>query len=327
MGSSVRQKLTDIIFHYLGTIQEPWYSWINALANLAIRLRKPERMMHPGDLHPGKIFYIIDDLSPYVGLAGWYDRILGYMLRAKRKGWTPIVVPCPPAQADDGDWAAFFSGPTPEIPVAEALQGRNVVHATPQGMIHKRYNRRNIAARHPLCAQVPLSDEAQAFVDSRLKPLFENMPRPSVAVRFRGTDYRSSGSYCPSGHAKVPDVDMFCDTVEADMKRWGVAVGEGASIFVVTEEQEALDAIRKRFPRCHFVEKERFANFKFGSYLNFHRLPTLTPKENNFMYLLEIYAMAKCDYLIGGVNGGVLMALNLNGNRYKGVNILNTGVN
>jgi len=324
--ASFKDRAFNKTLHFLGTIQEPWYSWINALANLVIRLRKPERITHPGILYPEKTFYIIDDLSPYVGLAGWYDRVLGYMLRAKGKGWTPIVVPCLPAQADDGDWAAFFNGPTPEIPIAEALQGRNVVHATPQGMIHKRYNRKNIAMRHPLCAEVPLSAEAQAFVDSRLKPLFENMPSPRVAIRFRGTDYRSSGNYCPSGHAKVPDIDMFCDTVEADMKRWNVPVGEGESIFVVTEEKEALDAIRKRFPRCRFVEKERFSNFKFGQYLNFHRLPTLTPKENNLMYLLEIYAMSQCDYLIGGVNGGVLMALNLNGNRYKAVDVLNTGV-
>ena len=45
------------------------------------------------------------------------------------------------------------------------------------------------------------------------------------------------------------------------------------------------------------------------------------------MYLLEIHALARCGYLIGGVNVGVLMALNLNGNRYKGVHVLDTGVN
>lgn len=98
-------------------------------------------------------------------------------------------------------------------------------------------------------------------------------------------------------------------------------------VFVVTEEQEALDGIKKRFPKCRYVEKERFSNFSEGKYLCYRRLPTLTPKMNNFMYMLEIYAMSRCDYLIGGVNGGVLMALNLNGNQYKGVHVMNTGVN
>jgi len=65
----------------------------------------------------------------------------------------------------------------------------------------------------------------------------------------------------------------------------------------------------------------------FDKWLAYQRLPHTTPKENNFLYLLDIYALSKCQYLIGGVNGCVLMALNLNGNRYRDVDILNTGVN
>lgn len=327
MGSSVRQKLTNIVFHYLGTIQEPWYSWVNALANLVIRLRKPERIIHPGDLHPDRTFYIIDDLSPYVGLAGWYDRILGYMLRAKRKGWTPIVVPCPPAQADDGDWTAFFDGPTAEIPVSEALQGKNVVRATPQGMIHKRYNRKNIAMRHPLCAEVPLSAEAQAVVDKTILTTFGMRKTATVGVMFRGTDYRAIPGCTAIGHAKVPDIAWFCQRIREDMSKWGIEDETGECLYVVTEEQEALDAIQHEFPDCTFVHKERYANFKSGKWLAFQRLPNTTPRDNNFLYLADIVSLSRCQYLIGGVNGCVLMALNLNGNRYKGIDILNTGAN
>ena len=122
-------------------------------------------------------------------------------------------------------------------------------------------------------------------------------------------------------------MDWFCNRVEKDMNSWGVPVGKGEHVFLVTEEQEAQDAFRARFPECRFVVKERFANFKAGSYLVHHRLPTQTPRENNMFYLLEIVAMSKCDYLVGGINGGVLMALNLNGNKYRGVDIINTGVN
>ena len=49
-------------------------------------------------------------------------------------------------------------------------------------------------------------------------------------------------------------------------------------------------------------------------------------KENNFLYLLDIVSLSKCDYLIGGLVGAVLMALNLKGNNYKDVHILKTGV-
>lgn len=313
--------LKDRLWHFLGTVQEPFYTWLNALANAWILFRRPERMTHPGTLHPDKTFYVIRDLPPCVGVAGWYDRILGYMLRAEKKGWLPVVDPPPPAQTDDGDWHAFFK-PISPFPIDEVLKSKNVVFATVQGMIHKRYSRSNIKRRHRLCGRVRLSDEAERFVGERIDALFADCPADMVAVRYRGTDYRYA-----TGHARVPDVDRFCEIVEADMRRWGVSIGRGERMFVVTEEQEALEAIRRRFPACRFVEKERFSNDVSGKYLCYRRLPTMTPKMNNLFYLLEIYALARCDYLIGGVNGGVLMALNLKGNRYKGVHVLNTGVN
>jgi hypothetical protein len=96
---------------------------------------------------------------------------------------------------------------------------------------------------------------------------------------------------------------------------------------VVTEEQESLDEIKKRFPKCSYVIKERFSNFDISKGNLFRQsLETVDSKTNNLLYLTDIAALAKCDYLIGGMVGAVLMALNLNGGRYHGVHILNTGV-
>lgn len=309
------------IIRLLCRVPEPFYGWLRSLGNWCVLLRHPEKVTHPGNLYPDKTFYVINNLSNQVGLAGWYDIVLGYLERAQKKRWEVVINPPAPVQSDDGDWNAFFKQPT-DIRLSDALQGKNVVFASVLAMIHKRYNPKEIARRHELSKWVPFSDEAETFV-----ALFANAKEPMVAVRFRGTDYRAGNGYCPAGHAKVPSVDLFCDRVEADLNKWGVPVESGKHVFVVTEEQEALDAIKKRFPECRYVEKERFSNFKPGQYLVHHRLPTMTPKENNFMYLLEISAMSKCDYLVGGINGGVLMALNLNGNRYKGVDMINTGVN
>ena len=316
-----RAWLNTKLFHFLGTVQEPWYTWLNALANAWILFRNPEKVTHPGTLHPDKTFYVINNLAPYVGVAGWYDYVLGCMLYAKKRGWIPVVYPTPPAQKDDGDWYAFFKGVSPYT-VEEAMNSRNVVFAVSRGMIHKRYNRRNIELRHALTREIQLSDELSSFVEKKIGDLFESCEKPMVAIRYRGTDYRYA-----TGHAKVPDLESFCDTVECDMRKWDVDIGEGEHMFVVTEEQEALNGIKRRFPKCRYVEKERFSNNEKGRYLCYRRLPTLTPKMNNFLYMLEIYALAKCDYLIGGVNGGVLMALNLNGNRYSGVHVMNTGAN
>lgn len=326
MFSRLKAWFMDRLFHFLGGVDEPLYTPLNRLANLYLRLRNPEKIVHPGDKHPDKVFYIIRDVPAHAGLASWYDRVLGYMLRAKKKGWVPVVDPPAPMRADNGGWYDFFKGPS-DIPVAEALQGRNVVIATEQAVIHKRYSKRNIARRHRLVKEVPFSDEAEAFVDVRIPAIFAGMPRPAVGVVFRGTDYRSTANYCPTGHAKVPSIDCFCEEVSLSLERWGLPENEGANIFVVTEEQEALDAIIKRFPKCSYVVKERFSNFDISKgNLFVQSLETVDSKTNNLLYLTDIAALAKCDYLIGGVVGSVLMALNLNGGRYRGVNILKTGV-
>jgi len=309
------------IIRWLCMVPEPYYGWLRRFCNWYELTRHPEKVTHPGDLHSDKTFYVIRDLPPYAGLGSWYDRMLGYLERAEKKGYVPVVVPQPPAQPDAGDWTCFFNGPT-VMSDEEVVRQRNIVEAIPHGVIYKRYNRKNIAIRHRLGNAIKLSDSARTFVEPR-------MPRltGAVGVMFRGTDYRKSGSYCPTGHAKVPSVDAFCDQVAADLQKWGVDDNCGDHLFVVTEEQEALDAIRSRFPKCQFIAKERFSNFQFDKWLAYQRLPNTSPMENNLLYLLDIYALAKCDYLIGGMNGCVMMALNLNGNRYKGVDIINTGVN
>ena len=327
-----RAWLDDRIWHFLGTVQEPFYTWLNALANAWILFRNPERVSHHGSLYPDKTFYIIRDLPYSVGLAGWYDRVIGYVLRARKKGWIPIVVQSEDLKAGDaengrGNWYSYFDAVSPYHP--EDVYGfANVVESVMHGVIHKRYRRAVVRIRHEVSASIALNAETQDFVESRLRDLFGRLPtRNVVGVYFRGTDYRKTSEWKPTGHAVVPGYEVFCAEVERSLHNWNVYFADGRNLFVVTEEQEALDYFLRRYPRMTYVVKPRFSNFRFGV-----RLPDQTPgelshRENNRLYLLDIYALARCDYLIGGVNGGVLMALNLNGNRYKGVHVLNTGVN
>ena len=328
MTERIKGWLCSRALHMLGMVDEPLYGPLNALANLTMRMRKPETVQHPGTLHPDKTFYIIRDLPPDAGLASWHDRVLGYVMRAERKGWIPVVDPPPPAQADSGTWYDYFK-PVSEFSPEEALCGRNVVFATMQGMIYKRFNMRNIRKRHETASRrIAYSDKALRFIEAGVHALIDRIGKPMVGIRFRGTDYRSKGEWKPIGHAVVPDVQSFCDAAVADMKRWGVPVGDGEHIFLMTEEQEAFDSIRERFPACHFIERERFSNFDFnsGKCLCYHRLPNTTPLENNLNYLLEIEILSRCDYMMGGYNGGVLMACNLNGGAYRGIHLLKTGV-
>lgn len=151
-------------------------------------------------------------------------------MRAEQKGWIPIIVPNPPAQEDSGTWYDFFKGMS-DIPVEEALQGKNVVNATVQGMIYKRYNRKNIKRRNEVYSRIALSRKAQEFVDARLSDLMKNIQVPTVAVRYRGTDYRVKGKWCPTGQAKVPDISDFIATVEKDLSEWHLNSAKGENIF------------------------------------------------------------------------------------------------
>ena len=71
------------VWHFIGTIQEPFYTWLNALANGWILFRNPERVVHLGTLLPDQTFCLIRDLPRPVGVAGWHDRVIGYMIRAE----------------------------------------------------------------------------------------------------------------------------------------------------------------------------------------------------------------------------------------------------
>ncbi len=177
------------MWHFLGTVPEPFYSWLNSTANAWIRFRHPERIVHPGTLHPDKTFYVIRDLPYHVGLAGWYDRVLGYMIRARKKGWIPIVDHRPDPKAGDpktgrGNWYSYFTGVSEYNP--DDINGfANVVFAVMQGVIHKRYNRAEIARRSQMCGLAKLNDRASSFVESRYKEMFPQGSDGYVGVYFR----------------------------------------------------------------------------------------------------------------------------------------------
>jgi hypothetical protein len=142
-----------------------------------------------------------------------------------------------------------------------------------------------------------------------------------VGAYYRGTDYKTIGEWQPVGHAKVPRIENFCDSLEKCMKKW-----KCYNLFFMTEEQEALDYVIKRFPHVKYVKKERFINFAYGRTIA-EQVPKETSRfKNNQLYLTDIYILSKCQYLVGTVNSGLLMAMNWNNNNYKDYKILDYGI-
>lgn len=335
MKRSLHERFQMLVMRVLARVPEPWYSWLRDVSNAITFLRRPERVAHPGGdngLHPDRTFYVINGLAGSVGLATWYDNVLGGMKRAARKGWIPVVArgvtPFGRGGTEDerGDWYTYFAPVSPYSP-DDILKFRNVVVTVPHQRVHKRWNRREIAVRHKLSLSAPLNAQAREFVESRSRLLFPDGVDGFTGIYFRGTDYRARDGYCPAGHPAVLEYGHFMDMVEAVLKGWGLQPGRGERLFFVTDEQEALDAFLERYPLAKYIDKPRFSIKGFHTNTPCHVPEGLTFKENNLLYLLDLYALSRCGYLVGPMNGGLMMALNLNGNRYRGVHVLDTGVN
>jgi hypothetical protein len=164
MVRRIKNIIEQKSLHYLGLVQELYYSWINALANKLILLQNPERVSHPGELYPDKTFYVISDLPYCAGIGSWYDRIIGYILRARAKGWIPVVYPQYSEPLHSGDWYDFFQEISPYT-VEEVLRAANVVYAVQQGMIHKRFNKKEIARRNQISQEIKLSKYAEDYIE------------------------------------------------------------------------------------------------------------------------------------------------------------------
>lgn len=301
--------MKDYIFWVLSRVNEPWYSWLNSLANTVTFLRHPEKPERLGPLNADRTFYVINDFPRHIGLAGWYDRVLGYMMRAEKKGWIPVI--------DSEEWGEYFEYPS-NYTMDEVRQSANVVFAHPHGTVYKRVSKRNIELRHRLAAKIPLKPLA-------VRSFNRSTDHPVVGVYFRGTDYRKTAEWNAVGHAAVPPFDVFFAALERKIAEWGLAEPQ---IFAVTEEQAILDEFKRRYPTVKYVEKPRFTSFNFGVSLP-EQLPDgkITKKENNLLYLADLKALAECDYLVGTMNGGIQLALNWNGNAYKDVAIFDFGTN
>ena len=328
----LKDRMVWLPFAIATRIDEPFYTPMRRLANAYLLWRNPERVREMGTKNPDKTFYVIKEFSSTIGLAGWYDRVLGYVEHADHLGYCPVIDSTStelhsgaPDGPDCGNWGLYFKSPC-KVPLKDVYSSRRVVFATQMAVIYKRFSRSEIARRHELAKRVPFSEAVQSFIDERIGALFLNRPERMVGVYYRGTDYRKVPGWTPSGHATVPGIGDFCRVVREDLVRWGFGEDEdGTHVFFMTEEQEALDSFLGEFPRARYVKKERFSHFAFGVNLPLQKLEHTSTYENNRLYLLDIVALSKCDYIIGIPNGGILMALNLNGNACRDVHLLDTG--
>lgn len=320
----------DRVLHFLSTVQEPWYSIIVKIVNISRLIRTPERKKCYGEKNPDKIFYVIRNL-PGGGWAGQYDSVLGFLDRAYKKGYTPVIdfnIEQPDNLHDDereekNSWDYYFLQPMAEdgqrYSLEDVYQSKNVIISTPQSTIYTRLNEKEIFKRYNLGKKIPFKQNVQEYFD---KVKHEMLCEDTIGAYYRGTDYKTTDTWTPAGHPRVPEVEAWADELDKKISLWGTS-----KLYIVTEEQEALEYLIKRYPSAKYVKKARFSNFKYGVSISKQNIEGVSRYTNNLLYLLDIYILSQCTYLVGTWNGGIRTAINWNGNQYRDICIMDLGTN
>lgn len=319
--------------HFLETrIQEPFYSCIINIYNDFLRRKKGTQRISNGNEYPDKVFYLIelDDIA--IGLASFYDKVLGAVKYADKKNYIPVVNISntqsnivDPERGGNG-WEYFFSGIETDgrvYSLKDLASAQSVVLADPSCItLYKRYSINEIERRNKICCRIQYNKDTASYIKkAEIDFLHEDK---TIGVYYRGTDYRKKGNWNPVGHPKVLEIDDFWQEVQHFSKEVHCR-----NVFLVTEEQEAVDYILSNSANLNveYVRKKRFSVFDYSDSISTMTLPGVSKYENNLLYLLDVDMLSKCDFLFGPFCSGVQMALNMNGNRYEKVHIVDIGRN
>ena len=353
-----REHMFDIVrwVYFLETrIQEPFYSFIIYIYNGFVRRRNGIQRVSNGKEYTDKVFYLIELNDTAIGLASFYDKVLGAVKYADKKNYIPVVnitdtqvlgavkyankknyIPVvnitntqsnivDPERGGNG-WEYYFSGIETDGQVyslKDLTNAQNVVLADPSCItLYKRYSIHEIERRNKICCRIQYNKDTASYIEKAEKDLLHE--DKTIGVYYRGTDYRKRGNWNPVGHPKVLGINDFWQEVQCFSKEVHCC-----NVFLVTEEQEAVDYILSNSSNLNveYVRKKRFSDFDYSDSISTMTPAGVSKYENNLLYLLDVDMLSKCDFLFGAFCSGVQMALNMNGNRYEKVHIVDIGRN
>lgn len=323
-----------ILYHLETRIKEPFYTWVKSAYNFILLKNNAEGTISNGSDFPNIVFYWIDMHETSIGLASYIDKVLGYMEHADRHGYVPVVgITAPENSIVDKEkggnaWEYYFDGirtGDKNYHLDDIQHAAHIVICSQQYIsLHKRFSRKEIAHRNRNFIRIPYNRSVQERFSISERAILTG--QKMIGVYYRGTDYRKRGDWNPAGHPKVLGIEMFMKRLQAYIQEVNCS-----RVFFVTEEQEALDYaeefLRNRQVELHYIRKSRFSNFSYKASVSSQLPPSVSCYENNLLYLLDLDILSKCDFLFGPFCSGIQLALNMNGNRYEDVHILDIGRN
>lgn len=140
-----------------------------------------------------------------------------------------------------------------------------------------------------------------------------------LGVYIRGTDY---AKLKPTGEFKQPSIKLVCRKIKEFSK-----IHSYNKIFLVTEDEEYYKILKSEFgERLCTVSFDSFVSGYDGKkYLSETNLMEKNKKKRGVDYLVKIFLLSKCKYLISSMTMGSIAAYCFNGGKYEDEYIFDLG--
>lgn len=259
-----------------------------------------ERRICFGSKNPEKIFYVIRWDANVNALMGLMNYVLGKIAYAEKKGWIPVV------DFKNGRnyyfenayeigrynvWDCFFM-PITQYTLDEVYESKNVI-------LGSLSIERGPSKDEDLFRLENTYSEWKKLVDTYITPSknvqmrldqlnkIYGKPTRCIAIKIRGTDYNPP----PKGHFYQPDVRMIIDAVKE------LSQNTGCVKAVLSTEDDKLE---------QQILKSLKTEIRITSLSDNNVYHKISKIEEGQRYLADLLYLSQCEYLVGGINGGLI---------------------
>ena len=248
------------------------------------------------------------------------DYILPNILYCEKKRWIPVV----DMQSYDNEysrtreeniWDFFYQQPG-NVSLNEAFTSKKIVlrECIPGWWGYFRWNPRDIFdyGRNQQrfyeiwSTYFKLNKEISQEFDKIFCKLISDDSN-ILGCSFRGTDYLENKPY---GHYVQPSIEQGICAVKEMMQK-----NRCKKLIVSTEDAQIYEAYQNEFGKNMIALNDNHYTSAKELWKTVEN--SKNAKHEVYKYLLSKYIIAKCNYFIGGINGGTMTILGMNRGRFK----------
>jgi hypothetical protein len=289
-------------------------------------------------------FYVIRRRPPGGGLMSNYLFIMAHIKIALKQNMIPVI---DMLNYDNfykeellvngtfNAWEYYFEQPDQRYTLADVYASKRVVlssfefpHHEVGYSIHDCSDLKKIKNYNEVITNyVKVNDLTRSIIEHH-KNIIGFGIKNILGISVRGTDY---SRLRPAGHAIQPSVETLIQSVKEMSQGWSFE-----KIFLCTEEEEVVERFNDAFPgriltiqrrRLRAVDRSEHSEFKPGEFIGATKFDRAFDKYTTGLeYLVEIFLLAECTFLLCGMTSGTAAAIYINGGRYADKKILDLGL-